>query len=129
MEKIMKILLIDDEESTLRAFENVLLLNGFDCFATSDIELGLTTYQKTCFDFVLLDYQMPYKNGIEVMSEILSMNLTANVIIYTGHTDTSIKQTAIVKGAFEFLYKPIDFKELLNMLINSNQHILELETI
>ena len=92
MEKIKKILLIDDEESTLRAFENVLLLNGFDCFATSDIELGICTYQKYEFDCVLLDYQMPCKNGIEVMSDILCLNHNAKVIIYTGQTDISIKR-------------------------------------
>ncbi|WP_186456939.1 response regulator transcription factor [Sphingomonas suaedae] len=65
---------------------------------------------------LLLDYQMPGRNGIEVMRELQSRKATFLTIMLTGQGDISLAVQAMKAGATDFLEKPYDPHHLLNLL-------------
>ena len=61
-------------------------------------------------DFIIMDYHMPCKNGIEATKAILKIDKTAKIIIVSG--DSSIKEIALTTGAICFMEKPFNIFEL-----------------
>ena len=63
-------------------------------------------------DLVFLDYNMPGKNGIEVLHEIKVINDVLPVIMLTANSDLDIFQWALEGGAFTLLPKPVDIRQI-----------------
>jgi CheY-like chemotaxis protein len=86
--------------------------NGMDCI---EIFRDLTKHKDTCPDYVIMDYKMPIKNGLETMRELLRLDPGLIILFISG--DTSIKEKAIENGATGFFEKPIG-KDRLVQIIN-----------
>ena len=65
-------------------------------------------------DFVIMDHQMPIKNGLETMKELLKINPKLKIIFISG--DRSIKNEALALGAATFIEKPIDTHHLFKSI-------------
>lgn len=65
---------------------------------------------------MLLDIQMPIKDGIEVLEEATSANLCPKTIIVSGHDDFSYAQKAIRYGVIDYLLKPCRSSEILEKM-------------
>ncbi|MFX1340805.1 MAG: response regulator transcription factor, partial [Promethearchaeota archaeon] len=65
-------------------------------------------------DFILMDYIMPFKNGIEATEEILKLDPKAKIIIMSS--DFSAKEKALSAGAICFSEKVLPFKTFLNKI-------------
>jgi DNA-binding NarL/FixJ family response regulator len=61
-------------------------------------------------DIVFLDIEMPLKSGFQIIDEVKSRNVYPTFIFVTAHTQYIIK--AIKKSVFDYLFKPINIKEL-----------------
>ncbi|MCD2172416.1 HD-GYP domain-containing protein [Rhizobium sp. C4] len=128
----MNIFLIDDSISMIFAFERAI--NSIaDCqiYSFQEPLKALEKLESMAPDLVLVDYEMPTMNGIEVIKSIRANEGTATVpvIMITSTTDKSIKLTAIEAGATEFLHKPFDDTELrirVQNLLNIRSAQLEL---
>ncbi|MHA1786427.1 MAG: response regulator [Candidatus Helarchaeota archaeon] len=70
-------------------------------------------------DFILLDYRMPLRDGIEVTKEILLMDKNARIIFASA--DSSIKDVVLKLGAICFIEKPFDISRLI-IKIKKNIH-------
>ncbi|MBN1799915.1 MAG: response regulator [Candidatus Lokiarchaeota archaeon] len=68
-------------------------------------------------DVIVIDHRVPKKNGIEIMNEILKIDNFAKIIFVSA--DFSVKEEALLKGAFSFLIKPITQEELLFEINNA----------
>ena len=117
----MNIFLIDDSISMIFAFERAI--NSIaDCqiHAFQDPRKALDKLESIVPDLVLVDYEMPSLNGIDVIKSIRSKRTTASVpvIMITSTIDKSIKLAAIEAGATEFLHKPFDDTELRTRVQN-----------
>lgn len=66
--------------------------------------------------FIIMDYRMPIKDGLEVTEEILKMDRNAKIIFVSA--DESIKDIAITIGAKMFIKKPFIFKDFMNEVTN-----------
>ena len=111
----MNIFLIDDSISMIFAFERAI--NSIsDCAIHSfqDPLKALDKLENISPDLVLVDYEMPEINGIEVIRAIRANPATETVpvIMITSTIDKDIKLAAIEAGATEFLAKPFDETEL-----------------
>jgi len=60
----------------------------------------------------VLDLSMPYKNGIEIIAEVLHRKLSTRCILLTMHDDTEIASSAIQNGAAGYLLKNQTFQEI-----------------
>lgn len=112
----MKLLLIDDDENSLKMLQNALILNGYECTACLNPVDALEYFKNNNYDFLISDIKMPGFSGWEFLEAVLSINKRTKVILYSGNSDDKISCEAIKKGAYKFLAKPINWLELKDIL-------------
>jgi len=71
---------------------------------------------KDNIDIVLLDLVLINETGVEVLEKIRKIKPEIKVIIVTGYTLEDMIQEAINKGAYAYLYKPIDIEIALSII-------------
>ncbi len=107
-----KILLVDDEPLNLDLLEQELSELGYMIEKAEKGSEALRLITETCPDLVLLDYQMPEMNGIEVLTEIRKSHDDLPVVIITAHGTIERAVEAIKSGADDFITKPFDPEHL-----------------
>jgi len=65
-------------------------------------------------DFIIMDHQMPVKNGIDTMKELLKINPNLKIIFVSG--DKTIKNEALSLGAISFIQKPFNMQTFLQSI-------------
>lgn len=122
---MVKIFIVDDDQSLQRLYTLILTDAGFEIIATafngkSAIEKYNDLKEKP--DIILMDHRMPIKNGLDAMSEILQINNHVKVIFASA--DITIKQMALKLGACAFLDKPFNMRKLLTLIQEVNKEIV-----
>ncbi len=112
------ILLIDDDPVVRSLVSGILRKNGYNVFVAKDGREGIDLTKEKQPDLVITDYQMPGISGIEVLNKIKEMNAALPVIMLTAHGDATLTIKSIQDGAFDFIEKPINSKELLQTIKN-----------
>jgi len=108
-----KILIVDDEENVLRAFERTLIDENYEIENASNGPEALEKLKLFPADIVLSDYMMPGMNGLELLQQVKQLYPDTIGILITGRSDMQITIVAINKGEiFRFLLKPWDDEEL-----------------
>src|SRR6266550_2737653 len=102
------ILLVDDEPLNLDLLEQELTDLGYGVEKAESGRAALEKLAVTPVDLVLLDYQMPGMNGIEVLEEIKKKQLDLPVIMITAYGTIARAVEAIKNGADDFVTKPFD---------------------
>jgi len=107
-----KILLVDDEPLNLDLLEQELSELGYMIEKAEKGSEALRLITEACPDLVVLDYQMPEMNGIEVLTEIRKSHGDLPVVIITAHGTIERAVEAIKSGADDFITKPFDPEHL-----------------
>ncbi len=107
-----KILIIEDEESIIAFLKPELQHEGFDVETATDGETGLSMFEQSKFDLVLLDIMLPRLNGLTVLRRIRNCS-NIPVIILTARGETTDKVIGLDGGADDYLTKPFEIEELL----------------
>lgn len=121
MNNLIKILVVDDHAMVRKGL--VLTLKSSRKYkisvteASSGVEV-LKKIEKTCYDAILLDINMPEMDGIETLKKIKTSNCTSAVIMLTMHKEEEMINKAIAAGASGYLLKSADTKELFKTLSN-----------
>jgi two-component system, NtrC family, response regulator AtoC len=107
-----KILLIDDDESLNHFLSRFFKRKGYAVSTASSGTAALDLIFAERFDLIFLDYKMPGLNGLETLQRIKEAQVKTPVVIMTayGSTDTAIE--AMKRGAYDYLIKPFERKEL-----------------
>jgi len=111
--KNIKLLIIDDEVEFASTLCQRLQLREIDATDVHGGGEGLAVLDKIKPGIVVLDLKMPDMSGLYVLSEIKKYDPTIEVIMLTGHGSAGSGIEAMEKGAFDYIMKPIDLKELL----------------
>ena len=113
------ILVIDDEKEICESIKMILEYEDYSVDYTTDSSKGLQKIEYGSFDALLLDIQMPNKNGFEVLNWLKENNYEIKVVMISAHgsLENAIKATKL--GAFDFLEKPIDREKLLISVRNA----------
>jgi len=114
-----RILVIDDERSIRNALKEILEYEQYQVDLAEDAEKALELYSNHTYDLVLSDIKMPKMDGIELMNRIKSENQEQTYILITGHGDVETAVSAIKKGAYDFIQKPLDLNRLLLTVKNA----------
>ena len=113
--------LVDDDEALRSELAELLEMRGFRV-ATFQTGLDLLAAAKGLeAGCILLDYNMPRMNGLDVLQKLGEKGLPHKVVILTGHGQVSIAVTAMQRGAVDFLEKPIRTAELLPAITLAQQ--------
>ena len=102
------ILIVDDEPFNLDLLEQELTDLGYSSERASNGAQALKLVEKARPDLVLLDYQMPGMNGVEVLRAIRQTDKDLPVVIITAHGSIERAVEAIKAGADDFITKPFD---------------------
>lgn len=114
---MIKIFIVDDDESLQRLYGLILKEAGFEIIETAiNGKEAIEKYNKLEIkpDIILMDHRMPIKNGLDSMVEILKTHNNAKIIFASA--DNSVKEKAKSLGACAFLDKPFKMQELLNTI-------------
>lgn len=115
----LKLLIADDEDMIRRGVAKYIQLHTDRFSQIYEAENGqeainlLLKYQP---DIMLLDVQMPLKNGIDVMAEADKAGLHPVTIILSGYDEFKYAQKALQYGAKEYLLKPVRAADILSCL-------------
>ena len=108
-----KILVVDDEESILKALKKDFEQEGYEVMIASSGEEAVEIIQAQHFDMVVTDLSMPGMDGIAVLTKAKKKNPDIGGIILTGYGDMTSAIEALRLGADDYLLKPCDTEELL----------------
>lgn len=110
--------LIVDDEGHIRFFLRTLLgLASFEVVGEASNGLdGLKLYRQLRPDVVLLDVNMPFKNGNEVLAEIRAIDPAAQVIMLTSVADSDTVKACIEQGAASYIRKDAVVEEIESAL-------------
>lgn len=115
------ITIIDDDEAVRDSLELMLDMHGFDCQSFETGDAFLQADLNNISGPVLLDVKMPGRDGLEVLSEALSANHGLKIVMMSGHADVAMAVLALKKGATDFVEKPFEAADVLNILNRLNQ--------
>src|SRR5512138_1317608 len=110
-----KILAVDDEPNILMSIEFILEMEGYEVFTARDGEEALDVAERARPDLILLDINMPRKDGYEVcriLRERPYMSGT-KVIMLSAKGQTLEKKKGLEVGADEYVTKPFSAEDLL----------------
>lgn len=111
-----KILIIDDDKLVCSSIANVAKTIGLDTSIALTLKEGLEAVQSDTYDLVFLDVNMPDGNGIEKLPQI-SKNLgNPEVIIITAYADPDSVESALSRGAWDYIEKPFSKNDLTQLL-------------
>ena len=109
----MKILLIDDEQDIRKSLSKFLGKLGHHVTCAGDAEKGLALFHSRTVDVVITDIRMQKMDGLELLRRLKDVERSlVDVIIITGHGDLDSAINALKLGAFDYLQKPVNVKEL-----------------
>jgi DNA-binding NtrC family response regulator len=108
------IVLIDDDKSSLISLE--AMCEELDLSFRS-FDLPLKAFQEIAPKFenvslIICDYQMPELNGLDFIKKVKAINEDVPIILTTAFGNAEIAVGALENGAFDYVTKPINFKEL-----------------
>ena len=113
------ILVIDDERAIRNTLKEVLEYEKHEVDLAEDGHAGLEMLNDKNYDIVLCDIKMPGMDGMEVLDQVMSSLIDAQVIMITGHGTVDTAVEAIKKGAYDFIEKPLDLNRLMITLRNA----------
>jgi len=106
------ILIIEDETVLAKNIRLYLERNGFEAHTAESAEEGSALISNLHPDLILLDYQLPGRNGLEFMAALTRSNPEIPVIMLTGQGSVEMAVEAMKLGAMDFLTKPVVLSKL-----------------
>ncbi|UFH52733.1 response regulator [Spirosoma sp. KNUC1025] len=126
-----KILLVDDEDDLEALFKQIfrrqIQTNTYEFIYVRDGKEALTVLeQQPDIDVVLSDINMPGMDGLTLLARLPEVNPIVRTVMVTAYGDMNNIRTAMNRGAFDFLTKPVNFKDLEATLDKTIRHVNQL---
>jgi DNA-binding NtrC family response regulator len=112
----IRLILIDDEVGFTTVMAKRLARRGLDVTSAFSGSEAIQAMRKAEFDVAVLDLKMEDMDGIEVLKIFKKMDPDMPVIMLTGHGSEKSAGEGMEYGAFDYLFKPYEFDELLDKI-------------
>lgn len=116
------ILIIDDDVSICQILRRILENENYQVKEAHSGNEALSLFLENEFDLVLLDLQMPDKNGIDVAREMIAQNPLVPIVLMSAYGTISRAVEATKMGVYDFLEKPLDRDRILVTVRNALAH-------
>ena len=119
-----KILIIDDSKDIIFAISEFFLMKDWEVYTALSMEEALKIVSTKELDIIIIDYHMPYINGVLGVKLIRQMNEDVSIIALTIEGLENIAEEFFLAGADDFAIKPIKVLDLysrVNVHLNKNK--------
>ncbi len=116
------LLIVDDDDILLAYLQKCLFRNGYIVSCLSDGEGIPSILEKDRFDLVVLDVNLPGKNGFYWLNWLRHYHPTVQVIMASVNTGEDDRLCGLENGALDYLIKPFHDQELLIRIGNIFHH-------
>ena len=110
------IIIVDDDAAMRMALSQWLELSDFDVTVYEDAREALRDIRPDFAGVILTDVKMPKLDGITFTKSVLSADSDIPVILMTGHGDVPMAVEAMKSGAYDFVEKPFEPKDIVESL-------------
>jgi signal transduction histidine kinase len=129
-----RILVVDDEPDVelliTQQFRRQIRAGEFTFSFARDGEQALAVLQKDAgFDLMLLDINMPRMDGLTLLARLSELQAQVRAIIVSAYGDMPNIRTAMNRGAFDFVLKPIDMVDLQTTIRKALDEIAKLREV
>ena len=113
-----EILIIDDNPDIRNILNDLISDAGYETRLAANYNQALSEIDKKLPDVAIIDVKLDKgdNDGIELLSHIKSKDKDIPVIIISGHANIEMAVNSLKSGAFEFIQKPFDHKQLMNFI-------------
>lgn len=122
METTARIWVIDDDRSIRWVLERALKQAQMDVRSFDNADEALHALERSQPDAIITDIRMPGMSGLDLLAEIAVRRPQLPVIIMTAHSDLDSAVSAYQGGAFEYLPKPFDVDEAVELARRAVAH-------
>ncbi len=112
MDTPYRILLVEDEPKLSQVIQEELTRQGYDTDVAYDGMVAEKMFNQHPYSLVLLDINLPYKNGLALCKEFRALNKKIPIIMLTALGEINDKVDAFNLGADDYMVKPFHFDEL-----------------
>jgi CheY-like chemotaxis protein len=117
MDKVIKVVLVDDETSFVEPMSLLFQEKGYSVSVVSNGKDALEKIKEDAPDIVFVDLIMPDMDGYTLLKKIREINQTLPVIMMSGYIeDTRVEKKINLQGVFATYYKGNDFSVALSLL-------------
>jgi DNA-binding NtrC family response regulator len=116
MSQKIKLLIVDDEVQFLDSIARRLELRDFDVTKACNGQQAVEVARRAQFDLALLDLKMPGLDGKQVLETLKREHKYLEIIILTGHGSLDSAVECAKLGAYNYLPKPYELDQLLEVL-------------
>jgi len=118
-----RILIVDDQPRVLDVLREILASfqhgHAYEITTARSVADALVILQPERFDLILLDMVMPgvgdpllRRQGLDLLKRVRDLGVNAPVLMMSGDRDRRKEADALIEGAFGYLHKPFDLREL-----------------
>jgi DNA-binding NtrC family response regulator len=119
--------IIDDDQSMRWVLEKTLVNNGYGVTAFESGSVALASFKRTPLEqrpnLIITDVRMPGINGFDLMKQIKNISPQTPIIVMTAYTDLDTTAQTFHEGAFEYLPKPFDIDDALELVARACQQL------
>ena len=108
----MRVLVVEDDLDLLNLLEEGLSTYGYAVDKAVNGEEAIEMAYIENYDIIILDINLPKKDGFEVLDEVRKFNQEVNIIMLTARSDIDDRVKGLDFGANDYMVKPFDLKEL-----------------
>ena len=112
----ISVLLIDDDREYLDILSERLTIRGMEVATAESGPTALDLIQKSQFDVLVLDLQMPTMDGLQVLEQLAAIKPDQPVLLLTGHATVAKGVQAMKLGAADVIEKPVNIRELVEKI-------------
>lgn len=110
--KMKKVLVVDDESSIVTLLKYNLAEAGFEVMTASDGREGLNLAINNHPDVIVLDWMLPYMDGMEICKELRMKKIQTPIIMLTAKDEEFDKVLGLELGADDYMTKPFSPREV-----------------
>jgi two-component system response regulator HydG len=115
----IQVLVVDNDPAHAETMADSLRSVGFACTVATGGREAISLLESSTFEIVVSDLKMPDVGGLEVLAKCKELQPDAELILVTGHGTIESAVEAMQRGAFNYLLKPLDLKQLRAVVENA----------
>ncbi|MCA9116478.1 MAG: sigma-54-dependent Fis family transcriptional regulator [Planctomycetaceae bacterium] len=119
----IRVLIVDDDEAHAQTVAEILERVGAECTVCTSGRHAVSIIEGENFDVVITDMKMDEIDGLDILRKTKEELPDAEVIVVTGHGSINSAVTAMQHGAYTYLPKPLDVKELRNAVAKASTRL------